>query len=92
MPSAIRCIGAATLFVVLGAPVKAGPFQTLLGLPNWVDFSIQFTAEPMGGIQGGLDPSASSWFQNTVVGLSVGSGFHKPETTWKELDHWQVNL
>ena len=92
MPSAIRCIGAATLFVVLGAPVKAGPFQTLLGLPNWVDFSIQFTAEPIGGIQGGLDSSASSWFQNTVVGLSVGSGFHKPETTWKELDHWQVNL
>ena len=92
MRSAIRCIGAATLSVVLGAPVEAGPIQTLLGLPDWVDFSIQFTSEPMGGIQGGLNPSASSWFQNTVVGLSVGSGLNKPEKTWKPLDHWQVNL
>ena len=92
MRSAIRCIGAATLSVVLGAPVEAGPIQTLLGLPDWVDFSIQFTSEPMGGIQGGLNPSASSWFQNTVVGLSVGSGLNKPEKNWKELDHWQVNL
>ena len=92
MRSAIRCIGAATLSVVLGAPVEAGPVQSLLGLPDWVDFSIQFTSEPMGGIQGGLDPSASSWFQNTVVGLSVGSGLNKPEKAWTELDHWQVNL
>lgn len=91
MRSAIPCIGAATLSLLCG-PVQAGTLQTVFGLPDWVDFSIQFTAEPMGGLQGGLNPSASSWFQNTVVGLSLGSGLNKPERSWTELDHWQVNL
>ena len=92
MRSAIKGISTAAVLGVLGAPVEAGLLQPLLGLPDWVDFSIQFTSEPMGGIQGGLNPSASSWFQNTVVGLSLGSGLNKPEKNWKELDHWQVNL
>ena len=92
MRSAIKGISTSIVLGVLGAPVEAGLLQPLLRLPDWVDFSIQFTSEPMGGIQGGLNPSASSWFQNTVVGLSLGSGLNKPEKNWKELDHWQVNL
>lgn len=92
MRSAIKGISTSIVLGVLGAPVEAGLLQPLLGLPDWVDFSIQFTSEPMEGIQGGLNPSASSWFQNTVVGLSLGSGLNKPEKNWKELDHWQVNL
>jgi len=90
--SAIKGISTSIVLGVLGAPVEADLLQPLLGLPDWVDFSIQFTSEPMGGIQGGLNPSASSWFQNTVVGLSLGSGLNKPEKHWKEHDHWQVNL
>lgn len=92
MRPATRWISAITLLIALDAPVKAGPLQSLLGFPEWIDFDLQFTSEPMGGIQGGLNPSASSWFQTTVVGLSMSSGFAKPEKNWRELDHWQVNL
>ena len=58
-------------------PAQAGPIQTLLGLPDWMDLSVDYTTEPMGGMLGGLNPAATSWFQETVVGLSMSSGLNK---------------
>ena len=63
-----------------------------MGLPDWVELSIDYTAEPMVGITGGLDPGANSWYQAVVLGLSLSSGFGKDEKDWSELDHWQLNL
>ena len=75
-----------------GAPSRSGPLQTWLELPDWLDLSINYTAEPMAGIMGGANPSASSWYQAVVLDLSLSSGFGKSEQTWNELDHWQLNL
>lgn len=76
----------------LCSPAQAGPIQTLLGLPEWVEFSVDYTTEPMGGLLGGENPSAATWFQQTVVGLTIGSGLGKETSNWREIDHWQVNL
>ena len=92
MPPATRWISAVSLLIALGAPAKGEPLKSLLGFPDWIDFDLQFTSEPMGGLQGGLNPSASSWFQTTVMGLSMSTGLTKPDKNWEELDHWQVNL
>ena len=56
---------------------RAGPLQTWLQLPEWLDLSIDYTAEPMAGISGGANPSASSWYQAVVLDLSLSSGFGK---------------
>jgi len=77
---------------ILSSPAEAGPIQTLLGLPDWVDLSVDYTAEPMGGFLGGEEPSAATWFQQTVIGLALGTGLAKETSSWKEIDHWQVNL
>jgi len=76
----------------LCSPAQAGPIQTLLGLPEWVEFSVDYTTEPMGGLLGGENPSAATWFQQTVVGLTIGSGLGKDTSNWREIDHWQANL
>lgn len=38
------------------SPTRAGPLQTWLQLPEWLDLSIDYTAEPMAGISGGANP------------------------------------
>ena len=74
------------------SPTRAGPLQTWLQLPEWLDLSIDYTAEPMAGISGGANPSAASWYQAVVLDLSLSSGFGKNQQQWTELDHWQLNL
>ena len=74
------------------SPTRAGPLQTWLHLPEWLDLSIDYTAEPMAGISGGANPSAASWYQAVVLDLSLSSGFGKTQQQWNELDHWQLNL
>jgi len=74
------------------SPTRAGPLQTWLQLPEWLDLSIAYTAEPMAGISGGANPSAASWYQAVVLDLSLSSGFGKNQQQWTELDHWQLNL
>ena len=74
------------------SPTRAGPLQTWLQLPEWLDLSIDYTAEPMAGISGGANPSAASWYQAVVLDLSLSSGFGKTQQQWNELDHWQLNL
>jgi porin len=45
-------------------PAQAGPIQSLLGLPDWMELSVDYTTEPMGGMLGGLDPAATSAKKN----------------------------
>ena len=75
-----------------GAPGRCGPLQTWLGLPEWLDLSLGYTAEPMVGMTGGVSPAAASWYQAVVLDLSLSSGFGKNQQDWNELDHWQLNL
>ena len=75
-----------------GAPCRSSPLQTWLQLPEWLDLSLNYTAEPMAGIAGGSSPSAASWYQAVVLDLSLSSGFGKNQHDWNELDHWQLNL
>ena len=86
--------GLAGLFVAGLQPqaAAASPMQSWLGLPEWVDFNVDYTAEPMAGLLGGLNPAAASWIQATVLNLTLSSGIEKAAQDWSEVDHWQLNL
>lgn len=77
---------------IQGTPSLGGALHTWLELPEWLDLSIGYTAEPMAGITGGSSPSVFSWYQAAVLDLSLSSGFEKSQQDWTELDHWQLNL
>ena len=60
--------------------------------PSWVDLNLDFTAQPLVGVSGGLEPSSSSWMQQVAAGLTLSTGLNKDRSNWTDLDHWQIQL
>ena len=60
--------------------------------PRWIDFNLDFIAQPVVGVGGGIEPSSSSWMQQVAAGLTLGTGLNKNRSSWTGLDHWQIQL
>ncbi len=60
--------------------------------PGWIDFNLNFTAQPVVGVGGGLEPSSSSWMQQVSAGVTLGTGLSKTKSSWTGLDHWQLQV
>lgn len=73
------------------APQRPFSLQQSLKLPDWLLFSIDYSAEPMANPVGGAAQS-SAWIQDTSIDLQVGTGLAKASGDWSELDHWSVKL
>ena len=58
--------------------------------PQWLDLNLDFTAQPVVGVSGGQDPSASSWMQQVSAELTLGTGLNKDPSNWTPLDHWHM--
>ena len=60
-----------------------------LDLPDWVQFSINYTTEinanPLGG-----DQQTGTYTHNLAINSAFSSGFGKDESDWDELDHWTL--
>ena len=65
--------------------------QQALKLPEWMLFSINYSAEPMANPIGGA-AQTSAWIQDTALNLQVGAGLGKASTDWVVLDHWSLNF
>ena len=72
--------------------VQANEAETSQTQPRWVDLNLDFTAQPVVGVAGGLEPSSSSWMQQVALGLTLGTGINKNRSSWTGLDHWQIQL
>lgn len=90
--STLAALVASLGWITSPASVEAGPVDTLFGLPEWVDLSINLNVEPMGGSPNSNHSIAATWFQQTLVNVSLGSGLAKDPKAWTEQDHWQLNL
>ena len=69
---------------------QANDAETSLPQPQWIDFNLDFTAQPVVGVGGGLEASSSSWMQQVAAGLTVGTGLNKSQSSWAGFDHWQI--
>ena len=60
-----------------------------LHLPDWVQFSINYTTEinanPLGG-----DQQTGTYTHNLAINSAFSRGFGKDESDWDELDHWTL--
>jgi len=60
-----------------------------LDLPDWVQFSINYTTEinanPLGG-----DQQTGTYTHNLAINSAFSSGFGQEEAEWNELDHWTL--
>ena len=93
MRQVTRCLASLSLVITATPPVQPSELSVILGLPDWVDLSLDFTAEPMSGLSGeGKNSSSSSWFQQTSAVITLGTGMRKDPQLWNELDHWQVQV
>lgn len=79
-------------FGLLMTEAHANEAETSQPPPAWVDLTLDFTAQPVVGIAGGLEPSASSWMQQVAAGLTIGTGLNKHRSNWTGFDHWQIQL
>ena len=77
---------------LLMTEAHANETETSRPPPAWVDLTLDFTAQPVVGIAGGLEPSASSWMQQVAAGLTLGTGLNKNRSNWTGFDHWQIQL
>ncbi|MDB4677645.1 carbohydrate porin [Synechococcus sp. AH-551-A21] len=71
---------------------QANVAETSRPQPRWIDFNLDFIAQPVVGVGGGIEPSSSSWMQQVAAGLTLGTGFYKNRSNWTGLDHWQIQL
>jgi porin len=71
---------------------QANDAETSRPQPRWIDFNLDFIAQPVVGIGGGIEPSSSSWMQQVAAGLTLGTGLNKNRSSWTGLDHWQIQL
>ena len=71
---------------------QANDAETSRPQPRWIDFNLDFIAQPVVGVGGGIEPSSSSWMQQVAAGLTLGTGFNKNRSSWTGLDHWQIQL
>ena len=65
--------------------------QQLLNLPDWMELQFSVTAEPLFNPLGGKR-SAGSWIQQSTLSLDLGSGLNKATSSWREIDHWQLQV
>ena len=88
MRQVTRSLASLSLVITATPPVQPSELSVILGLPDWVDLSLDFTAEPMSGLSGeGKNSSSSSWFQQTSAVITLGTGMRKDPQLWNELDH-----
>lgn len=67
--------------------------QSLLQLPDWMSLDLSVTAEPMAGLNPALNPAGSAaWIQQIVISSTLGPGINSEVESWREVDHWRVNL
>ena len=71
---------------------QANVAETSRPQPRWIDFNLDFIAQPVVGVGGGIEPSSSSWMQQVAAGLTLGTGLYKNRSNWTGLDHWQIQL
>ena len=71
---------------------QANDAETSRPQPRWIDFNLDFIAQPVVGVGGGIEPSSSSWMQQVAAGLTLGTGLNKNRSSWTGLDHWQIQL
>jgi porin len=71
---------------------QANDAETSRPQPRWIDFNLDFIAQPVVGVGGGIEPSSSSWMQQVAAGLTLGTGLYKNRNSWTGLDHWQSQL
>ena len=71
---------------------QANDAETSRPQPRWIDFNLDFIAQPVVGVGGGIEPSSSSWMQQVAAGLTLGTGLYKNRSNWTGLDHWQIQL
>ena len=71
---------------------QANDAETSRQQPRWIDFNLDFIAQPVVGVGGGIEPSSSSWMQQVAAGLTLGTGLYKNRSSWTGLDHWQIQL
>ena len=71
---------------------QANDAETSPPQPRWIDFNLDFIAQPVVGVGGGIEPSSSSWMQQVAAGLTLGTGLNKNRSSWTGLDHWQIQL
>ena len=62
-----------------------------LGLPDWVQLSINYTNEINGNPVGG-DRQTKTYTHNVAINSAFSSGFGKEEPDWDEVDHWALNI
>ena len=74
------------------AGAQANDAETSRPQPRWIDFNLDFIAQPVVGVGGGIEPSSSSWMQQVAAGLTLGTGLYKNRSNWTGLDHWQIQL
>lgn len=62
-----------------------------LNLPDWVQFSINYTneinANPLGG-----ERQTGTYTHNVAINSAFSSGFGKEPQDWDELDHWTLAI
>ena len=88
-----QCVANAILSLgVLITGIHASKAETPRLQPQWLDLNLDFTAQPVVGVSGGQDPSASSWMQQISAELTLGAGLNKDPSSWTPLDHWQIQL
>ena len=88
-----QCVANAILSLgVLITGIDASKAETPRLQPQWLDLNLDFTAQPVVGVSGGQDPSASSWMQQISAELTFGAGLNKDRRSWTPLDHWQIQL
>lgn len=73
-------------------PAQANDAEISRPQSRWIDFNLDFTAQPVVGVGGGLEPSSSSWMQQVSAGVTLGTGLYKSRSSWTGLDHWQIQL
>ena len=71
--------------------LEAASLGTLLQLPDWLDLSASWTAEPMGNTQGGATRT-TGYIDQLDLEVSISSGLRKKVEDQQEWDRWAVRL
>ena len=67
--------------------------QTLLKLPSWMSLDLELTGATMAGINPTVLPAGdAAWIQQLVIDGSLSQGLGKAPQSWKEFDHWSLNV
>ena len=65
--------------------------ETLIGFPEWVQFSMNYTSETNANPFGG-DRQTGTYTHNLHLNSAISTGFTKQSRDWQEIDHWSLHL